>query len=394
MHKRVLFVYPGDTADPSGSGGQKRVYNLLATLTDGNEVFVLESSTETRDDHAVPGARRFTFWHPLPDLLIDCNPLYAFTLGRLLLSEDIDVVHVVFPSGVLAAKVVSLLLGRDAPVVFGAQNATGDMIDVFTDAPNLPAYKRLGGRVYIPALERIAVSVADHVTTVSDDVAARLQDLYGAPGAKFTVIPTGTEVADAAGTDEGPSVEEVRARHDVPGDDVVLIFHGIYGYKPNRGAISLVRDSIAPEIAATHDDVTFVIAGKDVPEFDDGPVRSLGFVEDLSALLAAVDIAVVPLVEGGGTKLKTFDYMGAGLPIVSTPEGVEGTELTPGEDVLIAEDVDSAFLDHVETLVESADERERLGRNARAVARREHDWAKTGRRLDELYEQLLARTHR
>ena len=47
---------------------------------------------------------------------------------------------------------------------------------------------------------------------------------------------------------------------------------------------------------------------------------------------------VVPIREGGGTRFKVLEAMAAGVPVVSTPKGVEGLDLVPGREVLVADE--------------------------------------------------------
>jgi len=54
------------------------------------------------------------------------------------------------------------------------------------------------------------------------------------------------------------------------------------------------------------------------PKFERANVRSFGFIKDLHQAISIADIALVPITSGGGTKLKIFDYMNAGLPIITT----------------------------------------------------------------------------
>jgi len=53
-------------------------------------------------------------------------------------------------------------------------------------------------------------------------------------------------------------------------------------------------------------------------------VRLLGYVEDLSAVAKEVRAGVVPIWSGSGIKMKTLTLMSMGLPVVSTPIGMEG----------------------------------------------------------------------
>ena len=72
-----------------------------------------------------------------------------------------------------------------------------------------------------------------------------------------------------------------------------------------------------------------------VPEAS-GSREELGLVEDLPAVLAAARAVVVPIWEGGGTRLKVLEALAAGRAVVSTPLGAEGIGFEDGRHGLLA----------------------------------------------------------
>ncbi|MDB9701699.1 glycosyltransferase family 4 protein [Salibacteraceae bacterium] len=75
-------------------------------------------------------------------------------------------------------------------------------------------------------------------------------------------------------------------------------------------------------------------------------VNYMGYVEDLKPLMAASSAAIVPLRFGSGMKIKTFDALYRGIPLITTSVGVEGAALESGVHCLIADDP-SAFSNSV-----------------------------------------------
>ena len=112
-------------------------------------------------------------------------------------------------------------------------------------------------------------------------------------------------------------------------------------------------------------------------------------VKDLYPLLHAADLAIVPIRGGGGTRLKILDYMGVGLPIVTTKKGIEGINVKNGEEAIIVDDVNEKFVDAIKYLIDNKQEREKIGANARRLAEEEYDWDKIGEKLDKLYREIL-----
>jgi glycosyltransferase involved in cell wall biosynthesis len=75
-------------------------------------------------------------------------------------------------------------------------------------------------------------------------------------------------------------------------------------------------------------------------EFADSDIILTGAVDRLSPFIQAADVAVVPLLDGGGTRLKILEYFAAGVPVISTAKGAEGIKAESGKDILIEDSMD------------------------------------------------------
>ena len=64
---------------------------------------------------------------------------------------------------------------------------------------------------------------------------------------------------------------------------------------------------------------------------------ALGFVDDLAAELARARAVVVPLWQGGGTRLKVLESLAAARPVAGTSLGVEGVGFEQGVHGLVAD---------------------------------------------------------
>lgn len=79
-------------------------------------------------------------------------------------------------------------------------------------------------------------------------------------------------------------------------------------------------------------------------------VRVVGFVEDLELFLAQRRATIAPLRFGAGAKGKVASSLANGVPVVSTFVGAEGMQLTPGTNVLVADDEEGFAASLVEVL--------------------------------------------
>ncbi|MBO7392970.1 MAG: glycosyltransferase, partial [Abditibacteriota bacterium] len=99
---------------------------------------------------------------------------------------------------------------------------------------------------------------------------------------------------------------------------------------------------IYPLIAEKMPEAVLEITGKtegvNLEGIKDRPgIRLTGYVDDIREELAKAAVCVVPLREGGGSRLKILEAMAAGVPVVSTSVGAEGIEVTRGKNILIAD---------------------------------------------------------
>lgn len=85
--------------------------------------------------------------------------------------------------------------------------------------------------------------------------------------------------------------------------------------------------------------------------------------EDLDALYAAGSVFVNPVLRGAGLKLKTIHALQAGLPVVTTSIGMEGTGLIDTKHVLVADSA-AEFAECVRRLMQDKE----LGRELVAAA--------------------------
>ena len=78
-------------------------------------------------------------------------------------------------------------------------------------------------------------------------------------------------------------------------------------------------------------------------------------------------------------------------PVVSTALGAEGLAITPGRDILIADDAE-LFATHVVDLLGSAESALVLGQAGRSLVEARYRWSRCLEGLDRLYGRLLGRS--
>lgn len=174
-----------------------------------------------------------------------------------------------------------------------------------------------------------------------------------------------------------------------------LLFTGTSAPRNMIALHGFVRD-VLPLVRSQIPEVELLVGGNfgesAQAEFAGIPnMRFTGRVDDMRPIFDQGDVFVAPFEETHGTKLKIAEAMAMGMPIVSTPEGVRGFPVSPGTNVLIAEDAE-AFARHCTELLLLRDpgQRQRLCEAARQTALERLDWPVLGRRLRQIVEQVAA----
>lgn len=113
-----------------------------------------------------------------------------------------------------------------------------------------------------------------------------------------------------------------------------LLFVGGFGHLPNVDGVLWFVNNVFPMVQKQATSAKMIIAGSNPPNeikaLANEAVIVKGYVSDseLEQLYATCKIVIIPLRYGAGVKGKTVEAMRYGLPIVTTPFGVEGL---PGE---------------------------------------------------------------
>lgn len=165
-------------------------------------------------------------------------------------------------------------------------------------------------------------------------------------------------------------------------------FIGSLDFRPNQEAVAWIVDELWPRIT----DARLYLAGSSPPAWlrrraAGKNIEFLGHVPDAEAFLRRMSVVIAPLFAGGGMRIKVLEAMALAKPIVATSLGAGGIDVTPGRDILLAEDAPS-FAEAVNRLLREPETAARLGAAARATVGERYDSDALGRELLAFYEKL------
>jgi glycosyltransferase involved in cell wall biosynthesis len=256
-------------------------------------------------------------------------------------------------------------------VVYSAHNVE---LDYALAEPSSP-FQRLFAR-QIGRLERRAIQASDLVVTCTEADGKRLSQVYGDLKG-LAVVSNGfdeSEVQEVAHYRR----KEVRAELGLGPEELAILFVGGPAVH-NRRAVRFLEEELLPALERP---ARLIIAGQCARPRREGRLLALGFVDRLTPLLAAADVAVNPIPSGSGSNLKLAEYVAAGVPVVTTPVGLRGYEA-------FAHLVTVADLDEFAKAVQAE---HRVVDHLPEVA--ELGWTALGARLYDVYAELVARRPR
>lgn len=173
------------------------------------------------------------------------------------------------------------------------------------------------------------------IITCSEEDKIKLSELYSVSQEKIVVVPNGVDINATTFT----TIEERLKNKNEIGlrNEKIGLFMGSW-HGPNLEACENIL-----EIANKCPDVKFMLMGSQCMYFENKEIPEnvglLGLVSEAekNRIFSVVDFALNPMISGSGTNLKMFDYMAAGIPVITTEFGTRGIS---NKDMFIIKDVD------------------------------------------------------
>ena len=394
---KLLFIAPWFLF-PTDAGGKIRSTDILRGMKGG--AFDIELASPAPADHAghakalAAVADRFRPWperhrgplfplarlRHLPGKLpinvaTDKDPT-AMTVIAEALAEAPDLVVVDFPHTAI------LLPDRlAAPSVLFTHNVEAEIFarhaEDAGDALRRAIYRDQWRKM--TDFERQTLGRFDAVIAVSDRDGDVFREQYGC--GRVRNIPTGVDLDRFTYRPTRPAA---------PGQPPRLVFTGSMNWQANIDAFVYFMDEIWPLIVAEAPDVRLDLVGREPPpslirraEEKQLPWRFTGFVESIEPYVHDAQAYVIPLRVGGGTRIKVYEAMAMGCPVVSTSIGVEGLPIEDGGHYLEA-DNPAAFAEATLRLLRDAEFGRNLAERAHGHVRDHFSAERVARAFEEI----------
>lgn len=382
---------------PLLSGGQIRTYNLLKNLSRKHEITLFSLIKEEKEKQYIQKIRPF------------CRKVAVFTRPKSPWATRNILLAGFTPYPFVVTR--NLPIGAKAIIAKELKETKFDLIhaETFYMMPNIPktdipillveqTIEYLGYQSYAqktkwwplkPLLyldvakiflwERYFWEKASRLVTMSEEDKRFIQRVVKKPP-QIDVVANGVDVEFFDKT-----------KKHLPKLPTVL-FIGTFKWLPNVDAVKFLVKEIWPLIVAKLPKVKLRIVGfSPTPEIiafgKDPRIEVLGNVQDIRDAYGQSHVLLAPIRSGKGTRYKILEAMATGTPVVSTTLGVEGLDISPGKEALVANDKEK-LADLTIRLLKDASLQRRMAASGRDLVKKRYNWQSISQELDRIYREL------
>ena len=306
----------------------------------------------------------------------DDSPTMRAMVRQLLHEEQIDVLHI-----------DQLNMMRFVPpdwqgtVILDEHNAVWQVFERLSRGTRNPISRWLLGREahIIRGIEGAACCRAQTVLAVSEQDQRALREVAG-ESALIEIVPI---------TVDAEHFQPIwEARNPQPNR---LLTIGTMFWLPNSEGVSWWLRQGYEHLRRLCPNVTYDVVGARPPHTlqmlagRHAGVHLHGYVADVTPFWTSAGALAVPLLSGGGVRVKILEAMAIGIPVISTTIGCEGLAVRNGEHLLVADNPET-FARACATVLRDKELALHLARNARQLILEQYDAKVALRALDSAYK--------
>ena len=373
---------------PPSNGSKLRIFNLVQGLAKNHSIYLISFAAPEEIGPVAPeltglceetwivpwtgfnpnsSVARQGFLSATPRSILDTySPELGEVLQQTLRSTKIDLV--------IASQIDMAAYSRffrGTPAIF-EEAELGVMYEKFSQAASLKNKVRFGltwakYRRYIRSL----LQDYNAVTVVSEREKEIFSETIGSD-VSLQVVPNCVDVDSYRSIQVDP----------LPG---TMVFTGSLRFAPNHEGMKWFIGEVLPIIQEAIPEAALYITGDhgDLPLPPGKNVIRTGLLPDIRTQVAGSWLSVVPIWEGGGTRLKILESMALKTPVVATTKGAEGISAKSGQEIMIA-DQPETFAAHCISILRDEDLRSKLGTQAFRLVDSTYNWKTTIPRYEKI----------
>jgi glycosyltransferase involved in cell wall biosynthesis len=387
---KILWVKT-DFLHPTTRGGQIRTLEMVRQLHKNHEVHYIAFNDPASPEGLRRSSEYCSYAYPVAHKVVPkTSPAFALQLAQGLVSP-IPVAGMRYRSETMReairkvtsehkfdAKICDFLFPAINIDDLGSWTLFQHNVESMIWERHAKSGKTLAHRAYFAGQakkmfnwERDVCRAVAHIVAVSDVDEQVMRARFGA--GSVSSVPTGVDV------DYFEKPGSASQSHD-------LVFVGSMDWMPNIDGMRWFLSEVFPIIRAKKPDCTLAIVGRTPPPSIVDAAKTPGItvtgtVPDVRPYLWQSAVSIVPLRIGGGTRLKIFEAMAAGAPVVSTTIGAEGLPVQDGDTIRIG-DTAERFAQHCLDLLEQQEVRQGFAQRAKQLVVENFSWEQVTRKFE------------
>jgi glycosyltransferase involved in cell wall biosynthesis len=172
------------------------------------------------------------------------------------------------------------------------------------------------------------------------------------------------------------------------------LFHiGAMDWQPNIEGVSWFLNKVWNKVQLKNSGLQLFLAGRNISkEFKQQNIHNVvivGEVENAYDFMRSKGLMVVPLLSGGGMRVKIIEGMAFGKAIISTSIGAEGIDYVNNKNIIIA-DTPNEFVEAIGKCIKDKLFAESIGNDARMLVENKYNNKIISENLLGFYQRLIA----
>lgn len=391
---RILMITPY-LPYPLVSGGQIRTYNLLKNLSAKHRVTLvsfIRNNTEKKNLENLkqfcrgvyPVLRRpawsakniilaaFTFFPFL--IAIYYSARARKIIAKLLSETDFDLIHAE------TFYVMPNIPKTKIPILLVEQTIEYLVYSHFVKSVPIPLRPILSWDVAkIKFWERHYWDKAAKVVAMSEDDCGKMKKLV--QNLNCEIVPNGVDSEFFAKTTTSKS------------ENPTVLFVGNFKWLQNREAAEFLIEKIWSKVLTKVSNAKLLIVGKNPSERLLTLAAKYQYVEinttidDIRQAYQKANVLAAPIFGPGGTRYKILEAAASGIPVVTTPAGIQGIPAVDKVHLLIRQQPDE-FSEAIVKLLKEKNFAQKISENGKNLIISNFDWRKISQKLDKIYREV------
>lgn len=383
---------------PLLSGGQIRTYNLLKNLSSKHEITLFALTKDKSEKQYLPELEKFcvkvrlferTFspWH-IKNILRAGFSLFPFLVTRNLVDETKRAVEKEISENkydLIHAETFYMMPNipkTDIPVILVEQTIEDMVYQSYASKSKIwPIKPLLSIDIQkIKYWEKYYWKSCNHLITMSEDDKQYIQ----------SVVPVVKNIDVVANGVDSQWFAQIKKKLPIR---PTILSVGTFKWLPNVDAVEFLVEKVWDLIKKKIPQAQLWIVGNNPTqkifgyEKRDQSIKVTGGIPDIRDAYAGAHVLLAPVFSGKGTRYKILEALATGTPIVATSTALEGLDITPGKQALVA-NTEKEMAEAVYKILSDKKLQNDLSENGRKFVFENYDWKIISKKLDSIYQKV------